>query len=188
MTIAWTAVAGVAGLAIGAIVRSVSMTAFGLDAIVELACAIVVLKRLGAEIVEGLAGSEIHERRAAAIVGVLLLAAALYIAIDAALHLLRHQVPQVSGVGLILTIASIFVLVPLAQAKLKVARQIGSRALRADAIGNVVCWYLAAVVLASIVAQAYLRAWWLDGGASLVIVALLVVEGAQALRGAEIAA
>ena len=55
-------------------------------------------------------------------------------------------------------------------------------------IGNVVCWYLAVVVLLSLTAQFYFHLWWVDGAASLVIVGLLVVEGVQAIRGTKVTA
>jgi divalent metal cation (Fe/Co/Zn/Cd) transporter len=186
LTIAWMTFGAVAGLAAGTIAHSVSLTAFGLDSAVEGACAGVLLQRLSFEVRHGPAHSEASERRAAIIVGILLLAAAAYIFIDALTHLVRHQSPEVSVFGIVLTILTIPIVVPLAGAKLRIARDIASRALRADAIGNVVVWYLAAVVLAGLSAQAIFHAWWVDAAASLVVVALLIFEGVEAVRGAEI--
>lgn len=185
VTIVWTAVAAGIGLIAGTISRSVSLTAFGLDSAVELICAGVLIWRLQSAS-SASASSTTAESRASRVVGVLLLAAAVYVSIDAVLHLLWNVKPDVSRVGIALTIATIPIMVPLASGKLRIAARIGSRALRADAIGNVVCWYLAAVVLVSLLAQYYFHIAWLDPAASLVIVGLLIVEGIQAVRGDEL--
>jgi divalent metal cation (Fe/Co/Zn/Cd) transporter len=185
ITIGWAAVAGAAAFIIGGLIRSVSLTAFGLDASVEAACAVILLYRLRSEI-HGSHYSADDERRAARLVGGLLLFAAFYISADAVWNLTLRNRPEVSLVGIILTIATIPVMVPLAGQKMGIAHAIKSRALRADAVGNAVCWYLAVIVLCSLVAQALFHIWWLDGAASLVVVGLLVVEGTLAWKGADL--
>lgn len=143
--------------------------------------AAIVLRRLRLEVAHGDAFDDRHERQAARIVGLLLLAAALYITGDAIFHLARHQGQEVTAIGLALTVISIPILVPLGSVKLKLAHDLGSLALRVDAIGNVVCWYLAIVVLIGLAAQSEFHLWWFDGAASLLIVALLVREGIGAV-------
>jgi divalent metal cation (Fe/Co/Zn/Cd) transporter len=181
LTIAWTAIVAVAGIAGGAAAHSVSLTAFGLDGGVECICAGIVLRRLRLEAAHGHEFDDRHERQAAQIVGVLLLAAAAYVTADAVIHLVRHEAQEIKAIALVLTVASIPVLVPLSSVKLGLARKLKSIALRVDAIGNVVCWYLAVVVIVGIAAQAALHIWWFDGAASLLIVALLVREGVGAI-------
>jgi divalent metal cation (Fe/Co/Zn/Cd) transporter len=73
----------------------------------------------------------------------------------------------------------------LAKAKIRVADQIGSRALRADAVESIACGYLAAIVLVGLLAQRLLGAWWIDSVTSLAIVWFLVKEGREAWRGEE---
>lgn len=180
LTIGWTAIAGAAAFVAGVRAHSVSLHAFALDSTVESVCAGVLIVRLRSEL-ERRADAGAWERIAARIVGVLLLAAACYITANALWHLLAHRGQDVSLPGIALTIATIPIMAPLAQYKLAIARLLPSRALRADAVGNAVCWYLAAVVLAGLAAQAIFRAWWLDSAASLAVVVLLVVEGWQAL-------
>jgi divalent metal cation (Fe/Co/Zn/Cd) transporter len=61
------------------------------------------------------------------------------------------------------------------------ADQIGSRALRADAIESITCGYLSGVVVLGLIAQRLMPGWWwIDGVVSLVIVGLLVREGGEA--------
>ncbi len=187
LTIAWTLVAGITGLIAGTLSRSVSLTAFGLDSGVELVCAIVLIQRLRVEAAFGPDASEVAERRASRIVGFLLLVAAAYVGIEAVWHLLWHITPDASRLGLVLTAATIPVMIPLSRGKLRIAAIIPSRALRADAIGNVVCWYLAAVVVISLIAESRFHIAWLDGAASLLIVGLLIFEGVHAVRADELA-
>ena len=144
------------------------------------------LRRLNRELKAGLEPDSSEEQRAARIVGSLLLLAAVYITAYALWNLIQHHRPERALFGIVLTTFSIPVMVLLANGKLTIARAIRSRALRADAIGNVVCWYLAAMVLVSIFLDWRFGLWWVDGAASIAIVALLVYEGAQAWRASPI--
>jgi divalent metal cation (Fe/Co/Zn/Cd) transporter len=65
----------------------------------------------------------------------------------------------------------------LAEAKLRVADNIDSRALRVDAMETLTCGYLAWVLLIGLVLNAVTHWWWIDSGASLAIVPLLIREG-----------
>ena len=69
----------------------------------------------------------------------------------------------------------------LANAKMRIADQIGSRALRADAVESITCGYLSAIVVIGLLIQLLTPSWWwVDGIASLAIVVLLVKGGREA--------
>jgi hypothetical protein len=55
----------------------------------------------------------------------------------------------------------------LARHKIDIAEKIGSRALRADAMEAVTCGSLSLVVVASLAAQWFMNAWWIDDVGSL---------------------
>lgn len=186
LTIIWTVVVGIAALWAGTILHGISLAAFGADSLVECVCAGVLLRRLNLELKAGWKPDSGEERRAARIVGSLLLLAAAYITAYALWNLIQHHRPERDLFGILLTTFSIPIMVLLANGKLTIARAIQSRALRADAIGNVVCWYLAAMVLLSIILDWRFGLWWVDGAASIAIVALLVYEGCQAWRASPI--
>src|SRR5262249_58161733 len=63
--------------------------------------------------------------------------------------------------------------------KLAIAEQLGSRALRTDAVA-ITCGYLSGVILVGLLAQLLLGAWRVDGVASLAIVYFLVREARAA--------
>ena len=73
----------------------------------------------------------------------------------------------------------------LSRRKLVVAEQLGSRALRADAIESISCGWLSFVVVLGLAAQLALGAWWVDSLASLAIVYFLIKEGREAWTGDE---
>jgi divalent metal cation (Fe/Co/Zn/Cd) transporter len=69
----------------------------------------------------------------------------------------------------------------LARAKIRVADQIGSLALRADAVESITCGYLSGVVVIGLLVQLFVPGWWwVDSVTSLAIVILLVKESRKA--------
>jgi divalent metal cation (Fe/Co/Zn/Cd) transporter len=73
----------------------------------------------------------------------------------------------------------------LSRRMLTVAEQLGSRALRADAIESITCGWLSFVVVLGLATQLALGAWWIDSLASLAIVYFLIREGREAWIGDE---
>ena len=68
----------------------------------------------------------------------------------------------------------------LAKAKLGLADALGSVALRADAVEAIACGYLSTVVIASLVAQCFIKAWWIDSVSAFVLVPFLLRETKEA--------
>jgi len=146
----------------------------------------VLLWRLNVELRHGAEFSESVEHRASRIGGVLLFVLAAYVLVNAAYSLWRREGQEFSPPGLILAVLAIPVMWWLARAKMRVAAQIGSRALRADAVESITCGYLSGVVLLGLIVQLLMPGWWwIDSVASLAIVVLLVKEGREAWEGQE---
>jgi divalent metal cation (Fe/Co/Zn/Cd) transporter len=182
-TIAWMLIE--AGVAIGAGVAagSILLLAFGLDSVIELISAGVLIWRLSVELRHGRAFSETAERRAARIAGALLFALAVYVVASAAWSLWTAHRPDASPLGLAVTILAIPLMYLLARRKIAVAEALGSRAMRADAVESITCGYLAAIVLVGLIAD-LLTGWrWVDPVASLGIVWFLIKEGREAWSG-----
>ncbi|HTP32141.1 MAG TPA: cation transporter [Candidatus Acidoferrales bacterium] len=129
--------------------------------------------------------SEATERQAGRVAGGLLFVLALHVVVAAAVGLWRHAGAGPSTSGIILGVAAIPIMYLLARRKLAVAQQLGSRALRADAIESITCGWLSFVVVLGLVAQLVLGAWWVDSLASLAIVYFLIKEGREAWEGDE---
>ena len=187
LTVAWmvfeAAVAVAAGLAAGSLV----LLAFGLDSVIELISAGVLIWRLSVELRHGQAFSERAERLASRIGGGLLFALAAYVVVSAGWALWTRHGEAFSISGLVVSTLAIPVMRYLARRKIALADTLGSRAMRADAMESITCGWLSLVVVVSLVAQAVLEAWWVDPVGSLAIVWFLVKEGREAWAGEECA-
>ena len=184
-TVAWMVVEAVVALASGLMARSISLTAFGVDSLIELASAGVLIWRLTVELRRGQSFAEMAERTASRIGGALLFALAAYVVVAAGWSLWTRQGAEFSWPGLLVSLAAIPIMWVLSRRKLRVADALGSRALRADAMESITCGWLSFVVLIGLLAQLVLGAWWIDSVTSLVIVWLLVKEGREAWKAEE---
>jgi divalent metal cation (Fe/Co/Zn/Cd) transporter len=182
-TIGWMIVEAVVALASGIAAGSLVLVAFGLDSVIELMSAGVLVWRLSVELRRGRAFSEDAERIASRIGGVLLFALAAYVVVAAGFDLWRQHAEDFSWPGLAVTVLAIPVMRWLAVRKLDIASRLGSRALRADAMEAITCGWLSFVAVVSLAAQALLGFWWIDSVGSLAIVWLLVKEGREAWAG-----
>jgi divalent metal cation (Fe/Co/Zn/Cd) transporter len=186
LTIAWMIVEAAASIAAGLLARSLLLVAFGVDSGIELLSAGVLYWRLlreaRAEPGEE-AAVERLERRTARFGGCLLYALALYVLIQAGYGLWHRGAAETSWLGIGVAVVAALGMPVLARAKIRVAAEIGSRALRADAIETITCGYLSWVLLAGLAANALLRWWWLDSAAALVLVPFLIKEAREAIAG-----
>ncbi len=183
LTVAWMAIEAAAAILSGLAAGSLALLAFGIDSVIELASAVVLIWRLSAELDPGRKFTEATERRAARLAGALLLALAFYIVAAAAWRLWQGDAAEFSWPGLVVALAAIPVMALLSRRKLLIAEGIGSQALRADAMEAVTCLYLSFIVVIGQAAQWLISAWWIDPVAALAIVFLLVKEGLEAWRG-----
>jgi divalent metal cation (Fe/Co/Zn/Cd) transporter len=185
LTVAWMVVEAAIALASGLMAGSLSLVAFGVDSLIELASAGVLIWRLTVELRHGESFARAAERKASRIGGALLFALAAYVVVAAGWSLWTRQGAEFSWPGLLVSLAAIPVMWLLSRRKLQVAEALGSRALRIDAVESITCGWLSFVVLIGLLAQLALGAWWVDAVTSLVIVWLLVREGREAWQGEE---
>ena len=112
----------------------IALVGFGLDSIIELLAAGALLWRLSAE--AGGAAPETVEARERVVhrfVGITFFALAVYVSVEAGWTLWAHEIPGISGVGIVLALASLTIMPLVSWGKLRAAREIGSAALRAEA-------------------------------------------------------
>ncbi len=180
LTIGWMTVEAVVAIASGLAAGSLLLTAFGLDSVIELASAGVLIWRLRVELRQGQTFSDAAELRASRIAGALLFALAAYVTAAAVWSLWTKQGETFSWPGFVVALAAIPSMRYLAYRKIAVAAKLGSRALRADAMEAVTCGWLSFVVVIALAAQWAFGAWWIYGVGSLAIVWLLIKEGREA--------
>jgi divalent metal cation (Fe/Co/Zn/Cd) transporter len=185
ITLAWMSIEAIVAIGSGLAAQSLVLIAFGLDSLIELASAGVLVWRLTVELRHGRTFAEAAERRAARISGALLFLLAAYVVASAGWKLLTREGGEFSLPGLIVSALSIPIMYYLSRSKLRLADALGSRALRADAVESIACGWLAFVVVAALAAQFVTGFWWIDPVASLAIVWFLVREGREAWSGGD---
>jgi divalent metal cation (Fe/Co/Zn/Cd) transporter len=186
-TVGWNVVEGVVAIAAGAAAGSVALLGFGVDSFIETASGVVVGWRLRQEL-RGASGERAAavERKAARVAGALLLLLALYVLVDAGRRLLGFGgKAEESFLGIVLTAISLALMPLLGWTKLRTARGLSSRALRADAYETITCAWLSLTTLAGLVLNAALGWWWADPLAALGLVPLIVREGWESWKGEE---
>ena len=156
-TLAYNILEAAVALWAGAEAESIALLGFGLDSLIEVAAAAVLLWRLSVE-ARGAdqATVERAERRVHRFVGGTFIALALYVLADAILMLVKREPPAASLVGILLALASLIIMPLVAFGKLRAAREIGSGALRAEAKETLACSFLSFALLLGLGANALL--------------------------------
>ena len=185
LTVSWNVIEGIVAISAAIAAGSVAILGFGIDSFVECASAGVMIWRLRAERDLRLSGEklEIIEHRARRLVASSLFLLATYVTFDAIQTLWTRDKPSFSPVGIALLALSIAVMLWLARAKRRLAAELGSEALEADATQTTACWWLSVAALAGVALNGLLGWWWADPVAALAIAVLVVREGREAWRG-----
>ncbi len=185
VTVVWMAIEAVVGIGAGVVARSILLTSFGLDSVVELVTGSVLLWRLLAEAGGGdLERVESTERRATWVAGIGLALLCGYVVVTSVLGLVLHHEPAGSRVGIGLALVAVAGMPWLAWRKRRIAERIGSAALRGDAACSITCAYMAGTLLVGLVLTTGFGWWWADSLAALALLYWLVPEAREALEGA----
>src|SRR5713101_6561790 len=188
ITLGWMTIEGTASLLLGWTSKSLLLEAFGIDSIVELFSAGVLLWRLRVEAsgATTLQHVDLVERRAARLVGYSLYALVVYVAFNSGYGLFiakRITDTHESVWGILIGVVAKIGMPILAGYKLKVAARLNSRALRADAVESITCGYLSIVLMIGLAATRLLDWWWLDSVAALALIPFIIKEARAAISG-----
>lgn len=181
-TVGWNVVEGVIAIAAGVIAGSIALVGFGLDSCIEVASGLVLIWRLRKHEFSDEEDEETAEKKAVFFVGTTFFLLALYIIYESGKKLFFQEQPAESLIGIILAIVSLIVMPLLAIWKKKIAAEINSRALRADALETLACSYLSFTLLVGLGANALFGWWWADPVAALAMVYFLLKEGTEAVH------
>ncbi len=172
----WHGIEAAIAIAAGVIAGSIALVGFGADSLIELAAGVVVLWRL--------AGARaITERRAQQLIAVSFYLLGAYVAVAATRSLAAGDHPAVSWVGIGLSAVTLATMPPLANAKARVAEELGSSATKSESRQTMLCAYLSAGLLLGLGLNALVGWWWADPVTALGIAAVAVKEGRDAWRG-----
>jgi divalent metal cation (Fe/Co/Zn/Cd) transporter len=180
-TLGYNALEAVVALVAGFAAGSVALVGFGVDSVIETTASGAAQWRIRADVDH--ARRERVEQVTLRVVGWSFIALAIYVLHDATTALWAREIPRRSGVGIALTAASLVVMPLLARAKRRVALELRSGALAAEATQTSLCAYLSAIVLGGLALYALLGWWWADPVAALCMVPIIAREGVEGIRG-----
>jgi divalent metal cation (Fe/Co/Zn/Cd) transporter len=164
-------------LAAGTAASSVALVGFGLDSVIEMSSALVILWQFRHPLPES------RERQALRLIAVSFFLLAAYVTVESLRALLGggESAPSPLGIGLAAT--SLAVMPALSWAQRRTGRALASGSVVADSTQTLLCTYLSAVLLMGLVANATLGWSWVDPLVGLVIAAVAAREGVHAWRG-----
>jgi divalent metal cation (Fe/Co/Zn/Cd) transporter len=173
-TLAWMVAEATVAITAGLMTASIALVGFGLDSVIELAAATIVIWQLRGEI----AGQD-RDTRAVRLIGVTFFALAAYLAAVSIHDLATASRPGQSIPGLAVTAAALIVMPALAIAKRRTGQALGNRTLVADSAESAFCAFTSAAALLGVGLNTWLGWWWADPAAALVIAALAAREGLE---------
>jgi cation diffusion facilitator family transporter len=181
-TVGWNVIEGVVAIGAGIIAGSVALVGFGVDSSIEVISALGLLWRLRKAGPDATVAEESGaERRALYVVAATFFLLAAYITYEAGTALLGREEHDRSTVGLVLSVLSLVIMPALAWSKQRTGRQMGSRALVADAAETWVCSYLSLALLAGVGLSALFGWWWADPIGALAMLPVILWQGWETL-------
>lgn len=168
---------GIVALAAGALASSAALIGFGLDSMIEVSSALVVIWQFRSRLPEA------RERLALKLIAASFFALAAWVTISALRALLGGAEAQPSAVGIGLAIVSLIVMPLLVWAKRRTGKELRSATVVADSTQTLLCAYLSAILLVGLALNAWLGWGWADSVAALAIAGVAVKEGIEAWRG-----
>ena len=158
--------------------NSIALLAYGLDSLIEIFAGFVLIWRFTKE------GSqeESAEEKALKVVGITFFVLAGYIFIHSLFVLFGWLAqPHPSLIGVILVIASAVLMTILYFSKIHVAKKMGSRALRAEAVESLICDIQDLTLLFGLLLNFLFSFWWADPVAALILIPFLLKEGWESI-------
>ena len=173
-TMTWMVAEAAIAITAGVITASIALVGFGLDSVIELFSAGVVIWQLRGEI----AGQD-RQTRAIRLIGVTFFALAAYLAAESIRDLAAGARPGHSVPGLAVAAAALVVMPALAMAKRRTGQALGNGTLVADSAETALCALTAAAALLGVALSTGLGWWWADPAGALVIAVLAAREGIE---------
>jgi divalent metal cation (Fe/Co/Zn/Cd) transporter len=185
VTVVWMAIEAALAIGAGIAARSVLLTAFGFDSVIELLSGVTLLWRLSSEARgSGSPNIEDIERRATRISAVLLALLCTYLVLVGLGGLVARLHPEGSVLGVAVSAAAMLAMPVLAWRKRRANVAIGSAALRADIAETITCAYMAAATLAGAGLNLFAGWWWAEYVAALALLVFIALETREAIAAA----
>jgi divalent metal cation (Fe/Co/Zn/Cd) transporter len=163
--------------------EAIALAGFGVESLIEVASATLVLWRFKDETKTSRSISLSKEKKATWGIGVLLLFLAIFSSLAALYQLFQGQHPDSTLPGVIISLVSLSFMVYLWKAKIKVAQLLNSFTMQKDADCSLACIKLSVVLLlGSFLHLTIPQMWWADATAALIISFFIGKEGWETIK------
>jgi divalent metal cation (Fe/Co/Zn/Cd) transporter len=181
VSIVWGVGSGVWAITASLGSHSLSVLGLGLNLAADVTGSVFVAWRLRGEL-HGRHEGERAERVASFAVASALFLLALFLAVEALIHLHSHDLPRPGIATLAAAGASLVVLTPLGLAKRRVGAALPSPALRGDGSLSLIGATVAGLAFLGLLTDRVLGWWWADAVAALIVAAIATFESSRTLR------
>jgi divalent metal cation (Fe/Co/Zn/Cd) transporter len=179
-TVVWMVAEAVLAIGAGVAARSVLLTGFGFDSVIELLSGVTLLWRLSSRSTH----IERVEARATKISAVLLVLLCAYLLFFGVGGLVAQVHPEGSLLGVAVAAAAAIVMPILAWRKHQANATIDSAALRADIAETITCAYMAGATLVGAGLNLLFGWWWAEYVGALALLIFVAMETKEAIEAA----
>jgi divalent metal cation (Fe/Co/Zn/Cd) transporter len=182
-TIIYNLIEGIISIRFGYQDDSISLLGFGVDSLIEVGSAFVVLWRFRGDVGKSGSSSIQKEKRATLIVGLLFLLLGIGTAASSLVQLRAQSHPATTVPGLIISILSLSFMFFLWKKKRNLGLRLASQTVLKDANCSLACIKLSSVLfIGSGFFLFFPKFWWLDSTAALILAALIIREGWETIQ------
>lgn len=177
LIVVWDIIEGAVAVTAGLAAGSIALVGFGIDSVIEVVAASVVIWQLRG-------GVDARRRTALRVIAMTFFALAAYVGFEAARDLITAEKAGDSIVGIVLNVVALGVMTPVAIAQRKTGQALGSPVLVAQSKETWLSNYLSISLLIGLSLNVLFGWWWADPAVALLIAAIAVHEGREALEEA----
>lgn len=184
-TVGYNILEGIVSILAGLLAGSIALVGFGLDSFVESLSGGVMVWRFRQYGKLSEEEEQRIEKRATRLVAYTFFILAAYVLYESTKRLYFHEIPDPSLFGIIIAIVSIIVMPILFYMKYRTGKSLNSRSLVADSKETLACVFLSFALLVGLGLNYLFGFWQADPIVGLVVVAFLVREGYETVKGEE---
>ena len=176
--VGWDVIEGIVAVTAGLLAGSIALIGFGIDSAIEVFAALVVIWQLRK-------ASDARYKTALRLIAISFFVLAAYVGNKSISDLIEHHEPDVSIIGIVLSIVATAVMIPVAIAQKRTGQALGNKVLIAQAKETWLSNYLSISLLVGLSLNAIFGLWWADPAIALLIAVVAAKEGWEAWEEAD---
>ncbi|MTD47530.1 cation transporter [Conexibacter sp. W3-3-2] len=173
--VVWDVIEGVIAITAGLAAGSIALISFGIDSAIEVVAASIVIWQLSG-------GANARQKPALRLIAYTFFVLAAYVGFEATRDLITADKAGESLVGIVLNLVALAVMIPVAVAQRRTGQALDNPVLVAQAQETWLSNYLSISLLTGLSLNVLFGWWWADPLVALLIAAIAIHEGREALE------